>query len=632
MIVARTHAWINARCGIRLYFWLSVLAILGLVLCGLPLFNLLGFDYAFVVGLLTALGAADVGHGLVERHRTLAPDLPLGRLAARACLAGASLLALPLLFSLGNALRIRNCNLAAGLAFYALLPLGTALVASQAGLVAALIFPGRRRGRVLAFALPVASLLWSLIRVYRDPAIFALDPFGGYFPGPIYDEALRPSGLLVLYRLSNLTYVAAVLVLVHAFRRRTFRTVLLAAPFLAGSLVWYGYGGHLGFRTSRADLARWLPREIRTTHFVVHADPAAETDNELGRFMRDLEFRYDQLKATLEIEPALPISVYRFPTAAAKKSAVGAAGTLYAKPWAREIYVNADLFPAHHLRHELAHVFASAFGDPIFGVALKWRLPYPRLAFGLVEGLAEAADADDPAGPLTLHEQVLAMQAMGLMPALENALGAGFSLESGPRAYTAVGSFCTYLLDRFGPAALRNVYQSAGDYQAAFGKSLNTLISDYLVFLTTLPKNERATAMAKERFRRPAIFGKVCARELAARVAEAYGLLGTFPQEAVRLLSTACADDPSEPTYQLDLAEALVANRETKQALAILDTLGDDLSAALQQRALDVRAGIAFRTGDRAGARKATEAALGVAGTEGDERTARVKLRALGED
>ena len=52
-------------------------------------------------------------------------------------------------------------------------------------------FPGAARPS-RAFALPVASLLWSLLRLYRDPPVFAFDPFGGYFPGPIYDEALRP--------------------------------------------------------------------------------------------------------------------------------------------------------------------------------------------------------------------------------------------------------------------------------------------------------------------------------------------------------------------------------------------------------------------------------------------------------
>ena len=45
----------------------------------------------------------------------------------------------------------------------------------------------------------------------------------------------------------------------------------------------------------------------------------------------------------------------------------------------------------------MAHVFAGAFGDPLFGVSLAWRwhgpLPLPTLASGLIEGIAEAADA-----------------------------------------------------------------------------------------------------------------------------------------------------------------------------------------------------------------------------------------------
>ena len=92
---------------------------------------------------------------------------------------------------------MRNCNLLAGLGFYALLPVGTVLFAAPAGVLAGLAFP--RRGRLVAFLLPLVSVLWTLARLYADPAVFAFDPFGGYFPGPIYDEALRPPlRLLVL--------------------------------------------------------------------------------------------------------------------------------------------------------------------------------------------------------------------------------------------------------------------------------------------------------------------------------------------------------------------------------------------------------------------------------------------------
>ena len=116
---------------------------------------------------------------------------------------------MPLLLSLLNAVRVRNCNLGAGLAFFLLLPVATAIVGAGSGVVAGLVFP--RRGRLVAFAIPVLSILWSLLRMYLDPPVFAYDPFGGYFPGPIYDEALRPSGTLLDYRLCNLVWVAAAL-------------------------------------------------------------------------------------------------------------------------------------------------------------------------------------------------------------------------------------------------------------------------------------------------------------------------------------------------------------------------------------------------------------------------------------
>src|SRR5206468_7774888 len=109
----------------------------------------------------------------------------------------------------------------------------------------------------------------------------------------------------------------------------------------------------------------------------------------------DLEFRYAQLARTLGAEPSGPITVWEFPSAEEKKALVGAGNTLYARPWTREIFLQTERFPSGRLRHEMAHVFASAFGDRLFGLSLAWRfrgpLPVPFLAMGLVEGLAEAA-------------------------------------------------------------------------------------------------------------------------------------------------------------------------------------------------------------------------------------------------
>ncbi len=655
MSLARTVAWINIRYGWRTLFWAGALVLLAALLDFVPLFNVLGFDFAFAIGLLTALAGVDIGHGTVSAARRSGRPVSPVQVAAKAVVATWAILVLPLLLSLANALRVQNCNVDAGLAFFALLPVSTGAFAAGTGAAISCAIPGRRSGRLAAFALPVISVVWALVRLYRDPAVFAYDPFAGFFPGPIYDEALRPPLRLLWFRLANLTWLATAIVLAqwlcrespHGLRLtlrplaglvRTWRRGIIALALVAASAAWFEARGALGFEVSRADLERLLPRETRTRHFVLYNDPAAESDADIGLAEQDLEFRYQQLVHILGVEPRLPITVYRFPSAAAKKDAVGAGNTLYAKPWTREIFMQADRFPAQHLRHELAHVFASAFGDPLFGVSLAWHfvgpIPWPTLASGLVEGVAEAADFDDPEGRSTLHQEAAAMLALGKAPELRRALGAGFTFESGPRAYTIAGSFCRFLLDRFGAEKLRALYRSAGDFPRVYGRDLTSLEKDWRAFLSTLPLDPSGLAEAEETFRRPAIFHKVCARELAARVSEARSRLRTAPGDSVALLSSACADDPGEPTFRLDLAEAQVAAGEADRALATLAAAEDSgtLTRPLRERAAALEAGIDFRAGRLAEARAALVQVEQAATEDGEVRTARAKLRALADE
>jgi hypothetical protein len=555
MSLARGFDWINSRYGWRTWVWTGVVTVFAALLDGLPLFNVLGYDFAFALGFLAALVGVDIGHGAVWAARRAGRRLSPWRLAGEAIVTSLTVLAPALALSLANALRVRNCNLGVGFIFFALLPAGTAIVAGGAGTVVSVLVPSQRLGRLAAFALPVVSIAWALVRLYDDPAVFAFDPFGGYLPGPIYDEALRPPLRLLWYRLANLTWLATAVAATTWLCRdpeqplracvRPLRGLFRpwhrpVPPFIlaAASLAWYLARGDLGFHTRHADLARILPRENRTAHFVLHTDPAVDSDAQVSLAEEDLEFQYAQLAKILGIEPVTPIVVYRFPSADAKKEAVGAAQTLYAKPWMREIYVQADRFPARTLRHEMAHVFASAFGDRLFGLALSWRLwgplPIPNLAMGLVEGLAVAADFDNGYGRSTRHQEAAAMLALGQAPELRRALGAGFSFESGARAYTLAGSFCRFLLDSFGADKLRALYRSAGDFMGSYGRDLSSLEKDWRAFLAALPGDDSHRAQAEEEFRRPAIFRKVCARELAARVSEGFARMGTAPIRASR--------------------------------------------------------------------------------------------------
>jgi tetratricopeptide (TPR) repeat protein len=640
------------RLGRRTLGWGAGLAVLAAVLSAVPLFDLLGYDFSFAMGLAMALASVDLGQGAVAAARRAGQPVGLLRLTARALAGALGLLVLPLLISLLNALRVRNCNLPSGLAFYALLPVGTAIYGAVGGVVVGLIFP--RRGRLAAFALPVLSVLWALLRLYRDPAVFAFDPFGGYFPGPIYDEALRPPLRLLWYRLCNLVWASAALAVLGAFSaggrataagppqpvRRpaawSWRWVALASALTVTGLVLFQLRGSLGFHVRHRDLHAALSRRTESLHFVVHSDPAAGTPEDLQLVHRDLEFRYQQLVRILGTEPR-QVTVFQFPNSAVKKELVGAGNTLYAKPWKKEIFVQTDRFPASHLRHELAHVFAAGFGDRIFGVSFAWHFwgpfPVPRLASGLIEGVAEAADYGDPDGRTTVHQEARAIVADGRAPPMSGVVGAGFSALAGARAYTLAGSFCHFLLQTRGADRLRALYRSAGDFAAVYGESLESLESKWRTFLEGQPLDTAERARAQERFRRPAIFQKVCARELAARVADARGRMYASPEQAIALLESACQDDPGEPTFRLDLADTLAVAGRPDDALATAAEVekAPSMTWPLRARAASLAASIHFHAGRFAPAEEAVRRALELATDESEERTGNAKLRSLAD-
>jgi hypothetical protein len=652
--------WVLARGGRRLLTWGIVAAALALVLDFVPLFDLLGYDFSFVMGVLAAFAAADLGCGVATRAWTRARQQGerapgVFRLASEATTQAVAILAPPLVLSLANALRVRNCNVAGGLAFFLLLPVGSAIYGAGAGVVVGTVM--RRRARLVALSLPVISIAWTAWRLYRDPAVFALDPFGGYFPGPIYDEALRAPPVLVAYRAANLLWIAAARAGARLlrpgtaagaaapragaawFRRRSAGHLALAVGLATASIVVFAARGRLRFHVRHRDVIEALDGERHSNRIVLRYDTATGgKPADLALTMEDLEFRYDQLRDILGVEPAGRITVYQFPSAEAKKALVGAANTLYAKPWTREIFVQAGAFPSNRLRHEMAHVFAGAFGDRFFGIALAlvWKgpLPVPRLAMGLVEGVAEAADFTDPDGGSTTHQEAAAIIADGRAPPLADVIGAGFSTLSGPRAYTLAGSFCRFLLDTRGAERLRALYHSAGDFSSTYGQPLGALEAEWRRVLAQQPMSAEQRARAREQFRRPAIFKKVCAREQAARVMEARGLLGTAPARAARLLEQACSDDPVEPTLKLELAQALAAAGDVARAATLLGAIArdGDATAPVRARAANLTAALYFHAADFDNTRVALRDVLAAATDEGERRTATAKLRALEDE
>ena len=473
--------------------------------------------------------------------------------------------------------------------------------------------------------------------------MFAFDPFGGYFPGPIYDEALRPPLTLVSFRVVNLVWIAtAVAIGMAAVGRgrdpRRWRPGPLAAavPLVAASIALYAMGGAFQFRITRGDLEQALDRTLTTDHFVVHYARGAKSRADVALTAEDLEFRYHQLRDRLDVEPKLPITVWEFPSADVKKALVGAGGTLYARPWTREIFVQTNRFPARVLQHEMAHVFAGTFGDRWFGMSLAWRwhgpLPLPAFSVGLIEGVAEAVSgAADPDGDATIHEESRAMIEAGLAPPLASVVGASFSTLAGRRAYTIAGSFSSFLLATRGAEKLRALYRSAGNFIDVYRVPLADLEAEWRQFLARQPLTTRERAQASEEFRRPAIFKRVCARELAARLVEARAIEHDDPARAVALLEATCRDDPGEPSYRLALAEALALAGERERALVMLSRLAVDggITVPLRAQAAALAAAINFVARDYVRADVEARRAAELASSETERRQALARLAGL---
>jgi len=603
------RAWRHLRRR-RTLLWATALATLAALLCFVPLFNLLAYEFSAAIALLASLAAAHLGSVF---GRT-APAGPVARSYLCAFAAHLLLLVPPLALITLNALRVRNCNYGEGLAFFALLPVASVACATATGLLSAHMIDRPALATAASLSVVVASLALGLLRMYFDPPVYAYDPFLGYFPGALYDEEVTVPSALLWFRAMNGAVILALLLLAS---QRPLRALLA----IASAVFLYAQGPRLGFRNTATDIEQALGGRLETPHFVILFRDDGRT-RDLGAIERDHEFRFSQLAEALGVRPSEKIRSYLFPSAAEKRRLMGAGRTFVAKPWRSEIYLQEGEPPQPALKHELVHVFGAAVA--------KGPLGLPRtLDMGLVEGLAVALDWPSDEG-LDPHQQARALRDQGLAPPLESLFGKGFLGVAPARAYTLAGSFVRHLLDRHGAAALRRAYRS-GDFLATYGRPLSGLEAEWLDTVSRTALDARDRAALNERFRRPAIWRRVCAHEVATLSREADGLRASHPKRAALLLRRVVEFDPGEPAHLLGLADALreagelvEARRTAERALS-----HPAASAPLRHRALSTMGDLSWRAMDMAAARDAYQRAAREPAPEGDRRLLDLKIQAL---
>ena len=606
----------------RALLWGVVLLVAAGVMAFLPLFGLLGYESSFVLALLGALASAHLGartmhvarSSLAPSQRALADARPLAFLLERwlrETARRALLLLMPVALLTLNALRVRNCNLAGGFVWIAVMALPSLAAGTAAGMVAGLVARRSGRASLLAVAAVLVSVLWSLWRFYAAPPIFAFDPFGGFFPGSLYDEEVAVTRTLLIARALHLVFALGWLAAASRFLDGTGLRLRLAAArgrhtLGAGLLVLLALAGlvsepSLGVAPDARSIASALGGRTETEHLILLYAPGGPWGKDIALYAADGEYRYAQLASGFGVHPEGPnrkVTCFLFDSAAEKKRFTGASHTQIAKPWRREIYLQFAGWPHPVIQHELAHVFAGEFGDRVFHIA--WgALPNP----GLVEGAAVAAERR--AQPLTLDEEVKVMRRMGVAPSLAQVMSLSFLGLPAARAYPTAGSFCQFLVQRYGAAKFRALYASGGDFMAAYGVDLATLEREWSARVDAAVVAEDAGKRAAEPLRVPAVIHKRCAHELALREERAREREAAGDSEgAIAIIRSICADEPDDPGRIAELMDHYVAaKRDSDAARTAREVLAHaKADPSVKARALNLLGDQALRLDDPAAA------------------------------
>jgi hypothetical protein len=611
--------------------WAVAFLLFGGLLCFVPLFDVLSYEWCVAMGVVAAVAGAVRGAIYITRQRRSGGVLgdtgvTVARLYATVVARLWRLLVLPLAAIVANAARVRNCDLAAGFAWFALLPLVSGAVGAALGVVVGLVRPWQRAlwPSLLALAGIACSIVWGFVSFYRTPPCFAYDPFVGYVPGPLYDEDVGIAGALIWARVYHVAVATTALGACALFldgttlairaRAARGRKALLAFVLAAASLavVLFGLRAHLGIALDADDVARALGAERRTEHLVLHYSSTGPYASKIDDFAADFEFRWAQHARLFPRSPATPVHAFLFDSPTQKRVLIGASNTLVTKGWRRETYLHYEGWPQSSLSHELAHVFASSFGDRFFGGSFDGL----RSNIGLMEGVAVAAEWSSWK-PLTPHQAVKLLRETKLVgdDALARVMGPGFYGLPGGQAYAIAGSFCRFLLDTRGAYKLMEILHAGGDGEAwrrIYGVDFGALDAEWRRLVDAQVVANRDRELALDWLGQPSVFGRPCAHAAALeRRQAAEAMRAGDARAALASWQAVCDGGLADPDDLADASEAALAADDPRAARRFASELlaRADIRGALRGKAEIAVADAALLDGDVGAAAVAYERA-----------------------
>ncbi len=361
---------------------------------------------------------------------------------------------------------------------------------------------GRNRLRYLIAALPISSILLSLVCLWFMPqkriTSFAL----GFIHGPIYDRFIEVDGGILLIRLGHGTLGLLLVALAGglvSIRSRLFQVlfVFVTAIFAAGFS--YPSQGH-----GLWALERQVPKVIKIeTIELRYASGKPGADENARRLALDAVFHVQEIKQYLGIQLTKPILIFAYQSEREKKLLFGGGQTDVTDVWTPTIHIQLEESPHPTLRHELVHAVASFTSWHNLGF-------HPNMV--LTEGLAMALAPTDFS--LTFDQLAAGLIKSGRAGDLESLFHPlGFWSEAGGRSYAVAGSIIRWLSARFGPAAVRALY-SGTSLEEICGKSSAELLAEWKKDILSRYASD-AEILVESLTREPGVLADLCPHSIA---------------------------------------------------------------------------------------------------------------------
>ncbi|NOX18872.1 MAG: hypothetical protein GXO87_11395 [Chlorobi bacterium] len=471
----------------------------------LPMTNVLGFEFSIVNGII---GAFLLGFAFIHsQNGILKPKIIERDLLFQFIF----FVIISLVVSILSTLTMQVCPLDDGIYFYLIFSIPSYIVGVSLAALAVLIV---ERKRYFVFVLLFLATLFSFAdEIFFNPQIYFFNPLTGYFPGTIYDEAIKITEKIVYYRIVNLVYFIAIAFAAYRLKNSggKAKTVFLLIVFFVAA--GFGYlKPDLGFATSKAKLTKELGEKIVTDHFVVFCDRRIAPEKR-EVISKACEFYFSKISAILDDKPTEKIIAFVFYDDAQKKNLFGSKVADVAKPWLNQIFIGQDDFHST-LKHEMAHVFSADFGWSIFKVA-KYFNP------AMIEGFAMAIENDYDNLDID-YVAAFAKKNGYAFPVTELFSGFDFFGRASSISYVYSGAFIKFLLENYGSEKLKKIYGSL-EFEKVYGEKLSSLSYEFEKRLDAVDvlgmKNK-----AQLYFGRLPIHKKICARTAALQTEKGWSL------------------------------------------------------------------------------------------------------------